>query len=65
MITNEQQYRITLKEAARFREALSGLQAKQSTLGDTHPKLLQAEREAMASQLADLQSEIADYERLR
>lgn len=65
MITNEQQYQITLKEAARFREALGGLQAEQATRGDTHPKLLQAEREALESQLAELQSEIAEYEQFK
>jgi transcriptional regulator with XRE-family HTH domain len=37
----------------------------QSVRHDVHPRLLQAEREAMESQLADLQAELAEYERLK
>ena len=65
MITNEQQYQITLNEAARFRKAIDDLAAEQAARGDTHPRLLRAEREAMESQLADLQAEIAEYEKLQ
>jgi len=64
MITNERQYKITRSEADRFRKAISDF-AKAPARADVHPRLLQAEREAMESQLADLQAEIAEYDRSR
>ena len=64
MITNERQYKITRSEADRFRKAISELAAGPSR-ADVHPRLLRAEREAMESQLADLQSELAEYDRLK
>ena len=56
MITNERQYKITQREAERFRKAISEL-----TKGHLH----QAERDAMESVLADLQAELAEYDRLK
>jgi transcriptional regulator with XRE-family HTH domain/Zn-dependent peptidase ImmA (M78 family) len=64
MITNERQYKITRSEADRFRKAISEL-AQAPVRADVHPRLLQAEREAMESQLADLQAELAEYDRLK
>lgn len=64
MITNERQYKITRSEADRFRKAIGDL-AKAPARADVHPRLLQAEREAMESQLADLQADIAEYDRLK
>lgn len=64
MITNERQYKITRSEVDRFRKAISDF-AKAPERADVHPRLLQAEREAMESQLADLQAEIAEYDRLK
>lgn len=64
MITNERQYKISRSEADRFRKAIGDL-AKGPARADVHPRLLQAEREAMESQLADLQAEIAEYDRLK
>jgi len=64
MITNERQYRITRSEAEKFREAIGAL-ALAPPRDDVHPRLLQAEREAMESQLADLQAELAEYDRLK
>ena len=64
MITNERQYKITRSEADRFRKAISDL-TKAPARPNVHPRLLQAEREAMESQLADLQAEIAEYDRLK
>ena len=62
MITNIRQYIITREQAARFREAIDDLNAEEAVRSDTHPRLLQAEREAMESQLADLQAELEQYE---
>jgi transcriptional regulator with XRE-family HTH domain/Zn-dependent peptidase ImmA (M78 family) len=64
MITNERQYKITRSEVDRFRKAISDF-AKAPERADVHPRLLQAEREAMESQLAVLQAEIAEYDRLK
>jgi transcriptional regulator with XRE-family HTH domain/Zn-dependent peptidase ImmA (M78 family) len=65
MITNERQYKITRSEADRFRRAIGELASNHSAGEGIHPRLLQAEREAMESQLADLQEELAEYERLK
>lgn len=64
MITNERQYRITRSEADRFRKAIGDLE-KAPPRDGVHPRLAQAEREAMASQLADLQAELIEYDRLK
>lgn len=64
MITNERQYRITRSESDRFRKVIDDL-AKAPARADVHPRLLQAEREAMESQLAELHADIAEYERLK
>ncbi len=65
MITNERQYKITRSEADRFRHAISEMIASRSGHEGVHPRLAQAEREAMESQLADLQAELAEYDRLK
>ena len=64
MITNERQYKITRSEADNFRKAIDEL-AKGPARVDVHPRLLQAEREAMESQLADLKAELAEYDSLK
>jgi transcriptional regulator with XRE-family HTH domain/Zn-dependent peptidase ImmA (M78 family) len=64
MITNERQYKITRSEADRFRKAIGEL-ANGPERASVHPRLLQAEREAMESQLADLHAELAEYDRLK
>jgi transcriptional regulator with XRE-family HTH domain/Zn-dependent peptidase ImmA (M78 family) len=64
MITNERQYKITRSEADRFRKSIREI-ARAPARDDVHPRILQAEREAMESQLADLQAELAEYEHLK
>lgn len=64
MITNERQYKITRSEADRFRKAIGEL-TKGPERANIHPRLLQAEREAMESQLDDLQAELREYDRLK
>lgn len=65
MITNERQYRITRKKADQFREALKNFASNQTNRSDIHPRLIQAEREGMESQLSDLVAELTEYERLK
>ena len=62
MITNERQYRITKAEAERFEQALACSEEKTAHL---HPRLRQAMREGMESQLEELGEQLADYEALR
>ncbi len=64
MITNERQYRMTRSGADRFRKAIGALEVDE-TRRDIHPRLLQAERDAMESQLADLQAELTEYDQLK
>ena len=65
MITNEKQYRITRNKAKGFAQAIEEFDAAvQERLG-VHPRLVQAELEAMESQLADLRDELEEYERLK
>lgn len=63
MIANERQYRITKAKAKRFVEALEEFKCKAGERADVHPRLLQAEREAMETQLAVLRAEVEEYER--
>jgi transcriptional regulator with XRE-family HTH domain len=65
MITNERQYKITRAEADKFRRALAELAAEGGVRVGVHPRLIQAERDALESQLEDLRSEISEYERLK
>lgn len=65
MITNERQYRITKSEIRNFEKAISSFEAESVARSDVHPRLLQAEREALESQLQDLLDEVLEYEKLR
>ncbi|MDO8689838.1 MAG: helix-turn-helix transcriptional regulator [Dehalococcoidia bacterium] len=63
MITTERQYRITKAEARRFEEALFRAAGTESPRID--PRIQQAMREGMESQLQELHEEIGEYEALR
>ena len=65
MITNERQYRITRNKALSFVRAIEEFDARSDERTDVHARLLQAEREAMESQLADLREELEAYEELK
>lgn len=64
MIRNARQYRITHAQAMKLEQALAQVTAGAPT-STRHPRLLQAEREALASQLADLQEQLTAYDALR
>ena len=58
MIKNEKQYRFTKAQANRFSQTLR-------SLGETdgvHPLIVKAQREALSSQIADLEEELHKYE---
>jgi transcriptional regulator with XRE-family HTH domain len=61
MIKNERQYRITKSQAERFADAIRRVEKAPSS---ANPLVIKASREALESQLADLYSEIEEYERL-
>lgn len=63
MIKNERQYRITRAAARRFANALAA--PVESSAEDYDPIILEASQEAIASQLSDLEAEIAQYEALK
>ena len=65
MITNERQYKITRKKAVGFARAIEQFDTMSQARTDVHPRLLRAEREALKSQLADLRSELDEYEQLK
>ena len=65
MITNERQYRITRKKKLSFARAIEEFDATSDERTDVHARLVQAEREAMESQLADLREELEEYEQLK
>ena len=65
MIRNEKQYRITRNKAKSLAGALAEFDAEAQEQLGVHPRLVQAEREAMESQLSDLKEELEEYERLK
>jgi transcriptional regulator with XRE-family HTH domain len=64
MIKNERQYRITKSQADKFGQALAQVAATPDTT-TLHPLIVKAQREALTSQLADLNRQLADYNSLR
>jgi len=65
MITNERQYRITRNKAKKILRALEEFDATTSERTHVHPRLVQAEREAIEGQLAILREELEEYEQLK
>ncbi len=65
MIKNERQYRITKAQADRFSEALRRLDAGGADQSESHPRLLAVQKEALQSQLSDLEAGIQEYETLK
>lgn len=64
MIANEREYRITNAAAKKFVEALKNFDNKSATQSGAHLRLIKAEKEGIASQLATLRKEMHEYERL-
>ena len=65
MIKNERQYRITRAQAARFAQTLDGLRKREGSPEGVHPRIARAQEEAVASQLADLEEELREYEQVK
>ena len=64
MIKNERQYRIAKAQAAKFEEALKNFGTESRKNRTTHPRLIEAQRAAIQSQLESLRNELAEYEDL-
>lgn len=62
MITNERQYRITKNWLARFEQARASAEEQTTNL---HPRARRAFRDQYESQIAELRTDLADYEALR
>lgn len=65
MIKNERQYKITRAQANRFSQALRELEREVAESSGVHPLLLKARKEAIQSQLADLEDDLREYEALK
>ncbi len=63
MIRNEREYRITQAQADQFSRSLADAEAAADA--SVHPKIRQAQRDALRSQLEDLRRDLAEYEMLR
>jgi len=65
MIRNQREYKITKAEVRKFEQTLMQLAKLSGSKKVRHPSLVQAEKEAMQSQLASLREQIEDYEESR
>ncbi|REG14182.1 helix-turn-helix protein [Archangium gephyra] len=63
MIKNEREYRITQTQAAEFERSLA--EVEQNPNPALHPRILQAQRDALSGQLEELRAELAEYDALR
>jgi len=64
LIKNERQYRITQSWTAKFRASLEELTTKPRPK-NVHPKMWEAQKAGIESQLRDLEDELREYERLK
>jgi HTH-type transcriptional regulator/antitoxin HigA len=65
MITNDRQYRIVKAQIENFQETLESLGLNFNHIKDVHPKILEAERNAVNHQLQQLLVQVKEYEELK
>jgi ribosome-binding protein aMBF1 (putative translation factor) len=65
MIRNARQYRITQAQTSKLERALARLKAGEMTQTTMHPRLRQAEQDALQSQIEDLREQLTEYDALR
>ncbi len=65
MITNDRQYKIVKSQIENFKETLGNLILNAEQIKDIHPKILEAERDAVNFQLQQLLFQIKEYEELK
>ena len=61
MIKNERQYRLTKAQANRFSHTFRNL----GEADGVHPLIVKAQRDALSSQIADIEGELLEYESLK
>lgn len=62
MIKNERQYTITKAQARKFKDAIEAMGLGKA---GRHPLLVKAQRDALESQLTELEAQLKEYETLR
>ena len=62
MIRNERQYIITKAQVKKFKKALDDFNKEKSS---AHPMLVNAQKDAIKSELAVLENQVKEYEKLR
>lgn len=65
MIENEEQYTITANALAKFRTALAAFDDRPEAYPGVHPRLIQAQRDAIESQIETLEAEMREWEQRR
>lgn len=65
MITNDRQYKIVKAQIENFQHSLTTLNAGLITANNVHPKLIEAQKNAIKSQLSELEFEVTEYENLK
>ena len=65
MIKNERQYRITKEHARRFAASVRAIEEGGVDNLAADPLIVKAQKEALASQLADLENELREYDDLK
>ena len=65
MITNDRQYKIAKSQVLNFQQSLDSLTLTPSEAENIHPKLLEAHRNAVVSQLQEMLLDISEYEALK
>jgi len=65
MITNERQYKITKLQIENFRTSLDAISVVSAESVNTHPKILETAKNAIRSQLEELENVLNEYEALK
>jgi transcriptional regulator with XRE-family HTH domain/Zn-dependent peptidase ImmA (M78 family) len=65
VIKNERQYKISRTQADRFAETLRRFEEDGAENKDMHPLLVKAKRDALRSQLTELEVDLSEYEELK
>jgi HTH-type transcriptional regulator/antitoxin HigA len=65
MITNDKQYKTTKLQIDNFKSSLEAVSIATLANGNTHPKIIEAQKSAIESQLNELIAEIKEYEDLK
>lgn len=65
MITNDRQYKMTKQQINNFRMSIDSMSVITAEHVNTHPKIIEAAKSAVRSQLKELENEVQEYEALK